>query len=187
MVRSLRGPCVLDAEIGRHAASAVHPALEGDRFQIAPQIVAPGVIDALEILGAAAGIVEADQRAAMDAAVLERGDRTVGVAHDHDRHLSDLRRAPVAGVGDFGFQAEKIPDRAFEDPLLFGLQQLPVAIDPVRNPRQVAGPGRMRRRLEFRRIETWHGIPSDDCAARPHYRLSRAGILTSVARGSQAL
>src|SRR3954469_14447696 len=111
------------------------------------------MIDALEVLGAAAGIVEADQSTAMDAAVLERGDRTIRVAYDHDRHLSDLCRAPVAGIGDLRFQAEKIPDRAFEDPLLLDLQQLPVAIDPVRDPGQVAGPGGMGGRLEFRRLE----------------------------------
>ena len=179
---------LLDAEIGRHAAPAVHPALEGDRFQIAPQIVAPGVIDALEILGAAAGIVEADQRAAMDAAVLERGDRTVGVAHDHDRHLSDLCRAPVAGIGDL-----RLPGRGNSRPGLRRPAPVRSSATPGRDrPSTEPASGRRSRPdaatagIQEDWNPAWHIHPTI-APLGPCCGLSQAGILTFVARGSQAL
>src|SRR5262249_54454769 len=85
---------ILYLEPGCHPALALHTALKGDRAQVATQVVAPGVVYALEIPGAAAGVVGADQGAAMRAAVLERSDRPVGIARDHDRHLPDDRCSP---------------------------------------------------------------------------------------------
>jgi len=44
---------LLYSELGRHAALAVHPVPEGDGLQVAAKIIAPGVVDALKVLGAA--------------------------------------------------------------------------------------------------------------------------------------
>ena len=90
---------ILYPEVGRHPALAVHPALKRDRLQVAAKVIAPGMVNALKILGAAAGIIEANQGAAMRAAVLERGDRSVIIAGDHHRHPPDNGRTPVAGIG----------------------------------------------------------------------------------------
>ena len=91
-------------EVGRHAAFAIHTAGERDRAQVAAQIVAPGVIDALEVLPAA-GIVQADQRAAMRAAVLEGRELAVLGARHHHGHAADKGGAVVADVGKFGLEA----------------------------------------------------------------------------------
>jgi hypothetical protein len=45
------------------------------------------------------------------------------MAGDHHRHPPDSGRPPVAGIGYFVFEAEIIPDRAFEDPFLFDFLQ----------------------------------------------------------------
>ena len=60
-----------------------------------------------KVLGAAAGVVEADQGAAVRAAVFERRDLPVGIAGHHDRHLPDNRRAPIVGIGDLVFKAQR--------------------------------------------------------------------------------
>src|SRR4051794_27396976 len=96
---------ILYLEVWRHPAFAVHAMTERDRFQIAAQVVAPGMVDALKILSTDAGIIQADQGAAMRTAILERGNRPVGIAGDHYRHPADDGRPPVAGIGDRVFQA----------------------------------------------------------------------------------
>ena len=58
------------AERLRHAALAGDAVLEGDRVEVAFQVVVPGVIDAGEVARIAAAI-ERDQRPAVRAAVLE--------------------------------------------------------------------------------------------------------------------
>jgi hypothetical protein len=63
------------------------------------------VVYALKILGAAAGVVEADQGSAMRTAVFERGDFPLAIAGYHDRHPPDNCRAPVAGIGDLVLKA----------------------------------------------------------------------------------
>src|ERR1700744_3099545 len=79
-----------------HAALTLDAVLEGDAAQIALPVVGPGVIDATEILFALAVSVEADQRAAMRAAVFEGVDLAVIVPDHHDRGLADLGGAEVA-------------------------------------------------------------------------------------------
>ena len=127
-------------EILRHAALAVHAVAERDRHQVAAQVVAPGVIDAGEILGRAA-VVQADQRAAMRAAVLERVHRAVLAAHDDHRHLAHEGGAEVAGVGDVHFQAQEIPHRLPGKCALALAARRPA---PGR-PRRVRGSGRAAR------------------------------------------
>src|SRR5947208_7074099 len=106
------------AEFGRHAALALDAALEGDAGQLAGEIVAPAVIDAGDLL-AVPLLGQAQQIAAVGAAVDEGVDRAIRAARDNDRDLADGRRDPIAGRGDLGFEAEVIPGRPLEDPLLF--------------------------------------------------------------------
>ena len=70
----LARPVVRLAERLRHPAAAVAALLERDADQAAPQVVGPGVIDALEVAARRAPVVERDQRAAMGAAILEGVD-----------------------------------------------------------------------------------------------------------------
>ena len=97
------------------------------------------MIDALEVLHRAA-VFQADQRAAMRAAVLERGEIAVFRAHDDDGHAADEGRAVVAGVGEFDLEAEEVPGRAFEDALLLGREHVLFGVDPVRYARQARRP-----------------------------------------------
>ena len=146
-----RGPQLARAEgvaveVPGHAADPVDALLEGDAAQVAGEVVAPGVIDALEVALDVAAVVEGDQRAAMGAAVLEAVDRAVGVAHHDDRHLADLVGAVVALVRDVGLEADEVPGRGLEDlphlALVVGL----VLVDPVGHAgERVLGPGPARR------------------------------------------
>ena len=65
----------------------------------------------------------------MGAAVDKGVDRAVRSAGDDDRDLADRRRDPIAGLGDLGFQAEVIPGRPLEDPLLFEAVLLGIGVD----------------------------------------------------------
>ena len=126
-------------EVGRHAAVAVDAAAERDRAQVAAQVVAPGVIDALEVLHAAA-VLQADQRAAMRAAVLESAKLAVLGAHHDDGHAADEGRAVVADGRQIEFEAEIVPDRAFEDALLLGGEHVLVGVHPVGHAGQARRP-----------------------------------------------
>ncbi len=80
-----------------------------------------------------AAIVEADQRAAMRAAVLEGAEFAVFGARDDDRHGTDEGGAVVADVGEFIFQAEEAPDRALEQALLLQGEHVGVCVYPIRD------------------------------------------------------
>src|SRR6266851_1654123 len=108
---------VVLAEFRRHAALMPDAALEGDPGQLPFEVVAPAVIDAGDLLAVALSR-EAQEVAAMGAAVDEGVDRAVGPPPDDDRDLAERRRDPVAGLGDLGRQAQVIPGRPLEDPLL---------------------------------------------------------------------
>src|SRR6202166_3113935 len=120
------------AEFGRHAALALDAALEGDPGQLAGEIVAPAVIDAGDLL-AVALLGQAQQIAAMGAAVDEGVDRAIRAPGDDDRDLADGRRDPVAGLGDLGLKAQVIPGRPLEDPLLFEPVLLGIGVDAEGN------------------------------------------------------
>ena len=133
----LSRPVVGAAEGLGHAALAVDAVLEGDRLEVAFQVVVPGVIDAGEVAGMAAG-VERDQRAAMRAAVLEGVNLVVEVArHDH-RHRAEEGDAIIAGLLHLRFEAEKVPHRALEHALLLERVDFRRLIDPERNAGQRA-------------------------------------------------
>src|SRR5579862_820783 len=55
----------------------------------------------------------------MGAAVLEGVEAAVHVAGDDDRNIADEGRAPVAGRGYLGLEAEIVPHRAHEDAIAF--------------------------------------------------------------------
>ncbi len=76
------------------------------------------MIDTAEFLDAALAF-QAQQIAAMGAAVDEGVDRTGGVANDDDRCLADRGSDEIARFGEFDRQAEVIPGGALEQPLLF--------------------------------------------------------------------
>ncbi len=123
---------VLRAEAVWHAALAVDAAAEGDRFQIAAQVIAPGVVDAGEVFRVA-GVVEADQCTPVQATVFERGDGVGFGPHHHDGHAADEGGAPVTGVRDVGFNAEVVPHRTFKQALLFLVEQRWVLVDLERD------------------------------------------------------
>src|SRR5437016_6253464 len=108
---------VVLAEFRRHAALALDPALKGDPGQLAFEVIAPAVIDAGDLL-AVALLGQAQEVAAMGAAVDEGIDRAVGPAHDDDRDLANRCRDPVAGLRDLGREAQIVPGWPLEDPLL---------------------------------------------------------------------
>ena len=121
-------------EIGRHAALAAGALLEGDRGQTARKIVGPVVVDAGQPPIGPSGLVDADQIAAMDAAIDHRVDAAVRVADGEDRRVADPRAPVVAGFGDFLLQHDEMPDRPAEYPGLFRLVDIGVRIDPVGDP-----------------------------------------------------
>ena len=105
------------AELRRHAALALHAVLERDAGELAREVVGPAVVDAGE-LADVAGALEAQQVAAMGAAVDEGVDRAGGVAHDDDGRFADGGGDVVAGLREFDGEAEVVPGGAFEQALL---------------------------------------------------------------------
>src|SRR5690349_22882642 len=119
---------LLLAEFGRHAALPLDAALEGDAGELAGKVVAPAVIDAGDFL-AVALLGQAQQIAAMGAAVNKGVDRAVRAARDNDGHLADRRRDPIAGHRDLRGEAQIAPGRPFEDALLLEPVLLRVSVD----------------------------------------------------------
>ena len=125
-------PVFFLAEFGRHAALALHAVLERDAGQLAGEVVGPAVIDAAEFLDVA-GALQAQQVAAMGAAVDEGVDRAGRVAHDDHRGLADRGGDVVAGFGEFDREAEVVPGGALEQALLLAVVLVRVGIDPERH------------------------------------------------------
>src|SRR3954454_12654365 len=111
------------AELRRHAALPLDAVLERDRGQMTFEIIAPAVINAGDFL-AVPVVCQAQQIAAMGAAVNEGVDLAVRAARDDDRDLADRRRVPVTGFRDLAVEAQIAPGRPLEhalllDPVLF--------------------------------------------------------------------
>ena len=166
----LAGPVRLEAEGRRHPALAVDTLLEGDPTEVAPTVVAPGVVDALE-LALVAAVLEADQRAAMGAAVLEGVDLAVGVPRHHHGHQADVRGAVVARARDVRLQAEEVPDRPLEDATLLGAEHLGILIHPVGHARE--GLARPHASRADARIGDVHGMHLLDVKRRAATSLVR--------------
>ena len=80
---------VVLAETFGHAARTVDPAFECHALEVALEAVGPGVVHALEVLGALAVVLEADERAAVRAAVGQHQHPAGAVA---DEHLANLEK-----------------------------------------------------------------------------------------------
>src|SRR5262249_54257820 len=70
----------------------------------------------------------------MRAAVLEGVQRSVPVAGHHDGHRTKTRAAITVGVGQLGFEAEKMPSRPAKDARLLVLVNVAIRIDPIGYP-----------------------------------------------------
>ena len=108
---------LLRLAVGRHAALAGNAAAERDPGELAGEIVGPVVIDA-DDLARLAALLEAQQRAAMGAAVLEGVDDAVGVAGHHHRHVAEIGERKLVRRRQFRFKAQEGPGVAAEDALL---------------------------------------------------------------------
>src|SRR5207237_9200224 len=107
-------------------------ALDGVAGQLAGEIEAPAVINAGDLL-AVTLLGEAQEIAAMGAAVDESVDRAVRAARHDDRDLADRRGDPIARLGDLSRQTQIAPGRPLEDPLLLEPVLLGIGIDADRN------------------------------------------------------
>ena len=88
-------------------------------------------------------LVEADQRAAMRAAVFERVQVAVAVTRDDDRRIADRGRAEVAGSGYLRLEAEEAPGGTLEQSLLLCRVHILALEHPIGNSREAfGGPGR---------------------------------------------
>src|SRR5436190_9522574 len=120
---------VVLAEFRRHAALPLDAALERYPGQLAGEVITPAVIDAGDLL-AVTLLGQAQEIAAMGAAVDEGVDRAVRAARHNDRDLADCRGDPVAGLRDLRRQAQIAPGRPFEDLLLLEPVLLGIGVDP---------------------------------------------------------
>ena len=120
---------VVLAELGRHPALALDPALERDTGQLAGQIIGPAVIDAADLLDVAAPL-EAQQIAAMRATVDDGVDLALRIARDDHRRLADRRGDVIARIRDLRGETEKAPRRTLEDPLLLESVLVRIGVDP---------------------------------------------------------
>ena len=87
------------------------------------------MVDAGEFLHAA-GAFDAQQVAAMGAAVDERVDRAGRIAHDDDRGFTDGGRDIVTRFGEFHRETEVVPGGAFEQALLLVRVLVGVGVEP---------------------------------------------------------
>ena len=123
---------VVLAEFRRHPALPLDPALESDAGQFAGEVIGPAVIDAFDLFGVALAL-DAQQIAAMGAAIGKGVDAAIRIAgHDH-RGLADRRGDVIAGIRNLGGEAQKAPGRTLEDPLLFEPVLLGVGIEAERD------------------------------------------------------
>ncbi len=123
---------VVLVELGRHSALPLDPALKGDAGQFAPEIVGPAVIDAFDLFDVALAL-DAQQIAAMGAAVGEGVNAALGVAGDDHRGLADRRRHVIARARDLGRETQIAPGRPLEDPLLLDPVLLGIGVKPERD------------------------------------------------------
>src|SRR5579883_28269 len=128
-------PMAVGPAVGWHPAFAGDASAEGDAGELAFEVVGPVVIDA-DDLARLAALLQAEQRAAMGAAVLEGMDRAVLVARHHDGHVAQIGGAEGVGARQLRLEAEEGPGIAAEDLRLLLLVQVAIGIDPVRNARE---------------------------------------------------
>ncbi len=111
---------------------------ERDARQLAFQRIEPVVIDAGQLLDAAA-VIETDKRALVHTASLHRIDRTVLAAGHDNRRLPGIGRLVIAGIGHFAREAEELPDRPLKQAFLFHGPHVLVLVKTERHPTGHAG------------------------------------------------
>ena len=97
----LAGAVLFLAKGGWHATLALDALLKGDTGQVALAVVAPCMVDALEVLGLA-GLLQRDQCPAMRAAILERVNLAIVILDHHHRRKANKGRSVAAGLRQFG-------------------------------------------------------------------------------------
>src|SRR5207247_1928143 len=121
---------LFEVEARWHAALTGNAAAEGHTVEIAFEIIAPGMIDAGQILGMPAPL-ETDEIAAMGAAVDHRVDLAVLPAGDDDRRLAEKGRQVIAGLRQLPGECEILPGRPEKDPAEFGTIDLGIGEHPI--------------------------------------------------------
>ncbi len=129
---------LFEAEARRHPALAGDTPAKGDTVEVAGEIVAPGVVDAGQVVGMAAPL-EANEVAAMGAAVDHCMDLAVLPSGDDDRGLAEKGRQVVTRLGEFAGECEILPGRPEKDPAELGAVDLRIRKHPVRNARIALG------------------------------------------------
>src|SRR5215471_10899332 len=107
-------PVLFEPKACRHAAAPGDAAAKGDAFEVAGEVVAPSVIDAGQVLGMAAPL-QADEIAAMGAAIDHRMDLAVLAAGDHDRRLAQESRQVIARLRQLAGERQILPSRPEKD------------------------------------------------------------------------
>src|SRR5215475_5887436 len=123
---------LFEAETRRHAALAGDAAAKGDAIEVALEIVTPGMVDAGQVVGMAASL-QADEVAAMSAAVNHRVDLAVVPAGDDDRRLPEKRRQVVAGLRQLAAECEVLPGGPEKDAVKLGAIDVGIGEHPVRH------------------------------------------------------
>src|SRR3981189_971750 len=131
--RSCRGPCWSGLQ-----SAGMPPLPPPAARELAGEVIGPIVIDA-DDLACLAALLEAQERAAMRAAVLEGVDFPVPVARHHHRHVAEVRRAKRLGPRQLRFQAQECPGVAAEYARLLLGVKLAIGIDPVGDPGEPLG------------------------------------------------
>ena len=86
-----------------------------------------------------AAALQADEVAAMGAAIDHRVDLAVLPAGDDDRRLAEEGRQVVARLRQFAGEREKLPGRPEKDPAELGAVDVGVGEHPIRHPRVAFG------------------------------------------------
>src|ERR1700733_246594 len=127
-------------EVGGHAtadfAVLLQAAAERNTLKVAFQVIGPLVIGAEEFL-AIPETLPAELGTAVGADVLDAGYRSIRVPGDDDGAFADGCALEIAGIGNFGFEADIVPMLGIENAVEFPLVNFRVGVGPERYP---AGP-----------------------------------------------
>ncbi len=131
-------------EIGTDAALAAHATAERNALQLAVEVIDPVVIDAVEFADVAVRL-EAKHRALMRTAIKHRADAAVLLADRDHRRIAHVGGLVISAIRNFRFEAEEIPSRSLEQPLLLERVQIRVGVNLIRHPHRIfVGPNKCR-------------------------------------------
>jgi len=118
------------AEGGGHPSLAFDTLFEGNTCEVALQVVAPRVIDALKAFYPS-GLLQGNQGATMCAAVLEGIDFPIFTPYHHHRGFPGISGSVGTLLRQFYLQAQVIPYAALEDAFLLQFMGRGITIDAV--------------------------------------------------------